>query len=122
MDLLTSLPKDVLTYILSIVVYDVFLEIYHNVELYPMMVNKVNNSATMIGYMTQFNFYRRYSASFFAPHAKNLALVHPLFCKILRSATRTEGPMWAFHPQFFGTLLDQETRTGIQEANPFSSS
>ena len=101
--MLLGLPKDVLTYILSIVVYEVY------VEKYGAAWRGVGVNVQTI---TQFggDFERRYENSQMASFLKVLCLVHPVVKQLLRKTTRPYDQLWSFKREFFQTLLDGENK------------
>ena len=99
---LLKLPKDVLKFILSIVLVNTYI---------TLRCGKLECTKNIIDeWLTKRVFHRKYHLSQFSPHVKTLAMVHPLFRDILRNATLVENSVWGFCPQLFATLrAAQET-------------
>lgn len=99
--MLISLPKDVLKYILSLVVFDFYLVHYGNGHGIVEIVERLSGRG---GYFDCF-----YRVSAMSCGVKTLGLVHPLFREILMSVTK-KGPTrtsWCFDARFFHSILDQ---------------
>lgn len=97
--MLHLLPRDILVYILSMLVYDRWAKRYCAVSL---------SVAENIELMSHYFCYR-YNTSVMAQYVKRLSLVHPLFRDILRNATDRRDPsVWGFHTQFFHTLSQKQ--------------
>ena len=94
--MLLQLPKDILYYILSIVLYDNYVNsYYHN----PSDVKK-NVEA-----LVRCNFDCRYNYSKMASFVKQLSSIHSIIRKMLRASSWFDThPWWGFEKRFFHTL------------------
>lgn len=97
--MLLLLPKDVLTYILSIVVYDYATLRGHCIG---------KTFAHHIVGLTTCQWFCHYNATNLSGIVRILSQVHPLIQKILLRACKTSGNgdyrQWGFQPYFFNTL------------------
>lgn len=97
--MLLLLPRDILAYILSMLVYDYWTRAYCCVYV---------RFDENIDYMTR-HFVYRYAGSAMGTFVKNLSLVHPSIREILKKASRFHENNWGFHKQFFHTLRESES-------------
>lgn len=101
--MLLLLPKEILEYILSLVVYDRFIKVY------PSLVG-AGSQGEITNYLQTWRFYQVYRDSALSPLMRELSLVHPRIWKILVAATilMTTGfvsqKTWKFDERFFLTL------------------
>lgn len=92
MEMLLLLPKELLIYILSLVVNDVWTEIY---------------AAATTASIGEFKFYCCYKLSSMAETMQTLSLVHPAIRQTLRKATKTyDIECWQFRESFLLTLTE----------------
>ena len=109
--MLLELPKDVLTYLISIVLYDTFVEEYGFIDCLEENVKHITRSDG--------DFYCAYVDSRMGRAMKRLCLVHPLLRRLLQSATIiyddrfSSGKLWGFKRDFFQTLITHARRKTI---------
>lgn len=95
-NMLLLLPRDVLAYILSILVYDKWIESYG--------VEGINIAAHTFAEKAGY-FYYPYDASRMGTFVRHLSFIHPLIREILQKASNCEDKgVWGFHKHFFHTL------------------
>lgn len=106
--MLLSLPKDVLRYILSIVVYDTL------VEHYSIFCERTNSVSQNISLLTStYSMDCRFTDSKMAAAVKCLSLVHPSIHRLLVDVSEvatervfySRSRYWKFNASFFVTLL-----------------
>lgn len=100
--MLILLPKEILEYILSIIIYDRYA------LCYPYYA-KTCSKTEVIEKLLQWRFYRKYKLSEMAPLVKQLSLIHPRIRQILVQATWISTEVfqhrtWQFRERFFLTL------------------
>lgn len=104
--MLLQLPKDVLSYILSIVAYETFLKEYG-----ASRTNLADNVVELTDKIIQFNRLCCFPMSKFM---QSLSWAHPIIRKILISACEfgvspfSGEPRWRFRDHFFGTLCERD--------------
>ncbi len=96
-----GLPKDILQYILSIVVYDYYLSHYDHV--WPSLISSYEMRIALL--TSEGRFESHWSRSSMAAYLLVLSQTHPKIRSILKSATIPDSDnRWHFDEQFFHTL------------------
>lgn len=96
--MLLVLPKDILIYILSIVVHDSYVKRY-------MLANNGDNLKRHVQTLTSTSFLCEHRHSHLSSFVKDLRLIHPSIRRLFAQMTIFNGSgWWAFKPCFFEVL------------------
>lgn len=106
--MLIDLPKEILLYIISIVVYDTFLEFYAHSLVKPRATKPSNTIRQKIEIIENFHFDRAYIRSAMGRQFRVLAGTHPKMRQILVAMTkklRNISEDWSLDGRLFCTLI-----------------
>lgn len=120
--MLLALPKDVLEYILSLLVYDTFMQNYVRSEAKGALAFTSKEIQKNVQRMCVSGFDSSYRHSLMSTQMKNLSHVHPRIRKILLGITvakpkegQTNENEWKPKECFFHTLLSHSSMQKIAE-------
>jgi len=100
--MLLRLPKDVLKYILGIVIYDQYIVLYRHA--------KDETSLNLQRLTEGHNFDVRFNCSQLGHYTHNLSMVCPVFRQILKSVSKFDGAWWCFDRQLFHYFFTREMK------------